>query len=297
MATKKVKKFGRGGDILTGLGAGLLGYAAYKKLTEGKDKDSDSGLKKPKISDEVDKAQESSRKKTIQSEDERFKGAEKGDVTAKSDTGATTSIKKSESYKAEPGVGIAKGVDEKELARLQRRNAPVTKKKERYEGQKFPTDDVIGAGQRYKDIGRSTEPKPVEKSLKDLGATKLPSSSNAAKEEPTKLLSKPYPTGVKGSEKDPYLEPKTLARTRAGTLVKTNEPNPEAVAKARAARAAMDKKQREEFEAQFKPRKNPNRSYNKGGAVKKYASGGSVSSASKRADGIAMRGKTRGKVL
>jgi hypothetical protein len=34
----------------------------------------------------------------------------------------------------------------------------------------------------------------------------------------------------------------------------------------------------------------------RGGAVKKYASGGSVSSASKRADGIAQRGKTRGKV-
>jgi hypothetical protein len=35
----------------------------------------------------------------------------------------------------------------------------------------------------------------------------------------------------------------------------------------------------------------------RGGAVKKYASGGSVSSASKRADGIAQRGKTRGRVL
>lgn len=34
----------------------------------------------------------------------------------------------------------------------------------------------------------------------------------------------------------------------------------------------------------------------KGGAVKKMANGGSVSSASKRADGIAQRGKTRGKV-
>jgi hypothetical protein len=34
----------------------------------------------------------------------------------------------------------------------------------------------------------------------------------------------------------------------------------------------------------------------KGGAVKKMASGGSVSSASKRADGIAQRGKTRGKM-
>ena len=34
----------------------------------------------------------------------------------------------------------------------------------------------------------------------------------------------------------------------------------------------------------------------KGGAVKKYAKGGSVSSASKRADGIATKGKTRGKI-
>jgi len=36
--------------------------------------------------------------------------------------------------------------------------------------------------------------------------------------------------------------------------------------------------------------------YAKGGAVKKMASGGSVSSASKRADGIAQRGKTKGKM-
>ena len=36
--------------------------------------------------------------------------------------------------------------------------------------------------------------------------------------------------------------------------------------------------------------------YKKGGAVKKMASGGMVSSASKRADGIAQKGKTRGKM-
>lgn len=35
----------------------------------------------------------------------------------------------------------------------------------------------------------------------------------------------------------------------------------------------------------------------KGGKVKKMAKGGKVSSASKRADGIAQRGKTRGKVI
>jgi hypothetical protein len=34
-----------------------------------------------------------------------------------------------------------------------------------------------------------------------------------------------------------------------------------------------------------------------GGRVKKYASGGSVSSASKRADGIAVKGKTKGRFV
>jgi len=43
-------------------------------------------------------------------------------------------------------------------------------------------------------------------------------------------------------------------------------------------------------------RRDANMSYRRGGAVKGYASGGSVSSASKRADGIAIKGKTRGRM-
>ena len=41
----------------------------------------------------------------------------------------------------------------------------------------------------------------------------------------------------------------------------------------------------------------PNPEMRKGGKVKAYAKGGSVSSASKRADGIAQRGKTRGTMV
>lgn len=39
-----------------------------------------------------------------------------------------------------------------------------------------------------------------------------------------------------------------------------------------------------------------NRTFKRGGSVKKMASGGMASSASKRADGIAVKGKTRGKM-
>jgi hypothetical protein len=46
----------------------------------------------------------------------------------------------------------------------------------------------------------------------------------------------------------------------------------------------------------FKGTRRGGSEYAKGGAVKKMACGGSVSSASKRADGIAMRGKTKGKM-
>jgi hypothetical protein len=78
------------------------------------------------------------------------------------------------------------------------------------------------------------------------------------------------------------------ARTRAGTPVKSqSEPSAEAKSKAMASLAAKIKKQDEENRFNFSPSKSPNRS---------YKSGGSVSPASKRADGIAMRGKTKGRI-
>jgi hypothetical protein len=57
--------------------------------------------------------------------------------------------------------------------------------------------------------------------------------------------------------------------------------------------ARQVEKRRQEEKAK---KERENSGMRKGGAVKKYASGGSVSSASKRADGIAQRGKTRGRV-
>jgi hypothetical protein len=51
-----------------------------------------------------------------------------------------------------------------------------------------------------------------------------------------------------------------------------------------------------EFQARDKMARDAVSSKNKGGAIKAYASGGSVGSASKRADGIAQRGKTKGRI-
>jgi hypothetical protein len=93
------------------------------------------------------------------------------------------------------------------------------------------------------------------------------------------------------SEK-PSVGKSSTAYTRAGTAVKSsNEPNAEDVAAANKKFVEKMKKQNKENEATFKrigdvfSSKNPNRSYKSGGSVR--------SSASKRADGCAIRGKTR----
>ena len=69
-----------------------------------------------------------------------------------------------------------------------------------------------------------------------------------------------------------------------------------AVGKYRGASAAEDAAERE-LEAQNRREMRGTEEYCGGGKVKKYAKGGAVSSASRRADGIAKRGKTRGKMV
>lgn len=57
---------------------------------------------------------------------------------------------------------------------------------------------------------------------------------------------------------------------------------------------AMDEKMRGAYERFERSSENDSPGYKKGGKVKKYSGGGS---ASKRADGIAQRGKTKGRMV
>jgi hypothetical protein len=110
--------------------------------------------------------------------------------------------------------------------------------------------------------------------------------------------SKPYPKGVKGTTTDPYQRPSlnlgVNERAQAGKAFRERlaAEGKERMAAEEKAKAARRKGVADtEYDAMGNP------IMRRGGAVKKYASGGSVSSASKRADGIAQRGKTRGRVL
>jgi len=87
------------------------------------------------------------------------------------------------------------------------------------------------------------------------------------------------------------------ARTRAGTVVPgRTEPSEEDKSRAMSSLADRIRKQDQESSFSFKPNKSPNRSYKSGGKTTKMASGGKTSSASSRGDGIAQRGKTKGRI-
>lgn len=109
--------------------------------------------------------------------------------------------------------------------------------------------------------------------------------------------SKPYPKGVKGKDTDPYTRPslnlginERAAAQRAfrERLAAEGKERMDAEEKAKAAR------RKGAADTEYDTMGNP--IMKRGGKVKKYASGGSVSSASKRADGIAQRGKTKGRI-
>jgi hypothetical protein len=128
---------------------------------------------------------------------------------------------------------------------------------------------------------RKKEPTPYKDVVKseDVG-----SQSFASKSEKKESEAK---TRAGTTARTPEVKTGT-ARTRAGTVVKSSdEPSAEAKTKAMSSLAAKIKKQDEENRFNFSPSKSPNRS---------YKSGGSVSSASSRGDGIAQRGKTRGRM-
>jgi hypothetical protein len=123
--------------------------------------------------------------------------------------------------------------------------------------------------------------------------------------------SKPYPKDVKGTTPSTYYTPS--ARSAASMIEgKGSEGAGKTLPKPTTEKEAEDKKAQaakkgfgpkltfltpERLDKSKEAMRRAREGMNKGGAVKKYASGGSVGSASKRADGIAQRGKTRGRVL
>lgn len=140
-------------------------------------------------------------------------------------------------------------------------------------------DDVIGAGIRNARIGEKNKPYPV-----NLPAVKEAERRNFLQNK-AGLSGKGIPTpGDKNKTEATSKVAKAVQGTidnRSKSMART--PEQKMSEGAREVQRRRDKEKAEKLGYGIK----------KGGMVKKYASGGSVSSASKRADGIAKRGLTR----
>jgi hypothetical protein len=117
--------------------------------------------------------------------------------------------------------------------------------------------------------------------------------------------SKPYPKDVKGATPSTYYTPSARSVTsmiegKGSEGAGKTQPKPATEKEAGAAKKGFGPKLTfltpERLDKSKEAMRRAREGMNKGGAVKKYASGGSVSSASKRADGIAQRGKTKGRI-
>lgn len=234
---KKAKRFGRGGDILTGIGSILVGKALYDKYL-GKDESkpdySGVGLKRP--AEEKEKVVYKDRPEEPENPAKRralaaSKGQpEMGEVTPEMKSDKEVKVKPVVKKKPVPSLKKEPTPDNKAPAPApvtdNKSPAPVTDKK--------PT---------------VTEHQKFLQEKAGLGGTGITTPGDSKKTEPTSKA------GIVGG----------------GSTVRSD--------KEKMWRRALEvQRQREEAEKS------------------RYKKGGSVSSASKRADGIAQRGKTRGKV-
>jgi hypothetical protein len=317
----KVKKFGRGGDILTGLGAGLLGYAAYKKLTEGKDKDKDDdytrrvkefGRKgdfpeaqkeekaKPKREEYVaaDK-EENEAKKSALSRGMQYKkpegpAAQERKITPKkapSRPAASTSTSKSPTppadnatLKSKPYPAAGKPSEERPS-----KTSPATVK----QAMNKPVDTSVPKGIDLKGTNKTVYGTDTTSVFQKRAAKEREEKAKAEAEAEKKRRSRP-------SSEEMMTQSLGGGFKRGGTIKKyaaggttTSKPEPKKAPMPAFAREAKEnrmrdervKKEREAFDKYDKTRLKDQGSFKKGGMT-----------ASKRGDGIAMRGKTKGKM-
>jgi hypothetical protein len=265
---RKVKKFGKGGDILTGLGAGVIGYHLYDKYMnkdKGKEEKETEAVggpgRRPRTIEEQTgrKAEPKAESRKDYLEERGAKPIKETGTFTGPDTAEPDLEYKDKVVKPKPAVKKAAPVAQPknaEPAAPAKPAAPVKK------------TETEGSAPKDKS-GYSLPAKNVTSMIEGQGSSTEPNKSTPKASDDTSKKATKYgigPYGAFGSIHKAISGYKTPAEVRS-----------------------EERRKREKKESDVAGMR-------KGGAVKKYASGGSVSSASKRADGIAQRGKTKGRI-
>jgi hypothetical protein len=297
MATKKVKKFGRGGDILTGLGAGLAAYGAYKHFFGDKDKEQTStGRDVSEL-----KPQDSGKKG-----EELLRDAIEGKKDDKKAENKTDSGRNSSRSPVEEHGYITKRSEPSDNTSVST-NVNKPKKDNKKGGSNNTTTTTTNNASSFTGMAGS-----------DKGAPRVPALKGGESKVVGEGELRPYPEAEakarKAADRQKFLESQAGMR-RTGIATPGKDKNRQERSKGRSAnpiqetidnagksmaRTPQQKMSERAREVQRRREEEMKSRYKKGGAVKKYASGGSVKtakptmrSASSRADGIAIRGKTR----
>lgn len=243
---KKVKKFGRGGDVLTALGAGLAGYGIYKALN--KDKDDDYTRRVKEYGTKGKFPEETSEEKATPKREE-YVPADKEELDAKK-----AALSKGMQYKKPEGPAAV----EKNIV------PPTVIKKKKDEPPSKP----------YPKVTRNFVPNEERASIP------YPEKEAAAKKRQNFLSSKAGLSGkgITTPGKDKNRQERSKGRS-ANPIQETIDNAGKSMA--RTPQQKMSEGAREVQRRREEAEKS------------RYKKGGSVSSASKRADGIAIRGKTR----
>jgi hypothetical protein len=285
---KKVRKFGSGGDILTALGAGLAGYGAYKYLTrDNQGKDTKTGLEAGiKAGEKANEEKEVEKKAPPKREEYKPVGNE----------GKEDIFKNMPKYKKPEGPAAQDVSGRKPVSVV---NKPKDRRKSSSSSSSSSSDSSaavteqaqkrsLAAPEDNKD--RKSKPFPSDEERRAKKAAVAKAADEKAYKDyvypgAQKAVRETFPYSDMG---DPRGTPSMRARNADPKRAYLKEMADKGKAK------EAERKRLEEAEAEKKRRNRPSSeemmTQSLGGGFKR---GGSVSSASKRADGIAIRGKTR----
>jgi hypothetical protein len=275
---RKVRKFSRGGDILTALGAGLAGYGAYKYFTkDDQGKDTSTGLKAG-----IDAGEKANQEREDAKKAKKPEVVAEDKIEAKTDSGRNSARSPVEEYSY-----ITKRSDSSTPT-------PVVKNKADKKDDKTTSNasSFTGTGMAGTDTGGGGAKTPAPNSKEAERQKFLQSQAGMSRRGIT------TPGTAKAGDKSGSTQKGRSENPIQGTIDNADK------SMARTPQQKMAEGAREvERRRQVEKKKKEDDAYmrelergkamKKGGIVKKMASGGSVSSASKRADGIAIRGKTR----
>jgi hypothetical protein len=279
---KKVKKFGRGGDIITGIGAALVGKALYDKASSKDEKDTEKNLKTITAPPSAAKEKESPKASV---KDERF--------SAKSEE--PLEPEKSKSYKAEPATTSAKPAAQKTTTDVAPSGTKTSSTKtssvaKASQNEAFPKKSVVSKSYVEPDM-----PKEVKAAADKPASTDVPKGIDLKTGNKTEYGTDTTSVFQKKAAQERAAMEAKKAKAADKPESSSSAPKNTFLTKERSDAAA--KSMKKGFDMGLFERGDLGIGKKKGGEVKKYAKGGSVSSASSRGDGCAMRGKTKGRMV